>query len=109
MVQTFDFTIETFEIKLEQPGADEIVVLTHDNDDIDNYASIVLDRNAATNGAHVHATITDQALNIDPTSEDVVMFNVTSGSEGVSFKATSAYTVANTRQPRKLHSIQQLL
>ena len=76
MVQTFDFTIETFEIKLEQPGADEIVVLTHDNDDIDNYASIVLDRNAATNGAHVHATITDQALNIDPTSEDVVMFNV---------------------------------
>ena len=95
MVQTFDFTIETFEIKLEQPGADEIVVLTHDNDDIDNYASIVLDRNAATNGAHVHATITDQALNIDPTSEDVVMFNVDSGNEGVSFKATSAYTVIN--------------
>jgi hypothetical protein len=42
-VQTFDFTIETFEIKLEQPGADEVVVLTHDNDDIDDYASIVLD------------------------------------------------------------------
>ena len=92
VVQAFDFTIETFEIKLEQPGADEIVVLTHDNDDIDDYASIVLDRNAATNGAHVHATITDQALNIDPTTEDVVMFNVTSGSEGVSFKATSGYT-----------------
>ena len=51
--------------------------MTHDNDDIDDYASIALDRNAATNGAHVHATITDQALNIDPTSEDVVMFNVT--------------------------------
>ena len=86
VIQTFDFTIETFEIKLEQPGADEIVVLTHDNDDIDDYSSIVLDRNAATHGAYVHATITDQALNIDPTSEDVVMFNVTSGSEGVSFK-----------------------
>ena len=91
-VQLFDFTIETFEIKLEQPGADEVVVLTHDNDDIDDYASIVLDRNAATNGAYVHATITDQALNLDPTSEDVVLFNVTSGSEGVSFKATSGYT-----------------
>ena len=77
VIQAFDFTIETFEIKLEQPGADEVVVLTHDNDDIDDYASIALDRNAATNGAHVHATITDQALNIDPTSEDVVMFNVT--------------------------------
>ena len=56
--------------------------MTHDNDDIDDYASIALDRNAATNGAHVHATITDQALNIDPTSEDVVMFNVTALSEG---------------------------
>jgi hypothetical protein len=92
MIQAFDFTIETFEIKLEKPGADEVVVLTHDNDDIDDYASIALDRNAATNGAHVHATITDQALNIDPTSEDVVMFWVKDGSEGVSFKATSAYT-----------------
>ena len=108
MVQTFDFTIETFEIKLEQPGADEIVVLTHDNDDIDNYASIVLDRNAATNGAHVHATITDQALNIDPTTEDVVMFNVTTGSEGVSFKATAAYTTVKC-SATKLHSIQQLI
>jgi hypothetical protein len=92
VVQTFDFTIETFEIKLEQPGADEIVVLTHDNDDIDNFAGIELDRSQATNGAYVHATITDQALNIDPTTEDVVMFNVTAGSEGVSFKATSDYT-----------------
>jgi hypothetical protein len=95
MIQTFDFTIETFEIKLEQAGGDEIVVLTHDNDDIDNYASIVLDRNAATNGAHVHATITDQALNIDPTTEDIVMFNVTTGSEGVSFKATTGYTTSS--------------
>ena len=67
VIQTFDFTIETFEIKLEQPGADEIVVLTHDNDDIDDYSSIVLDRSQATNGAYVHATITDQALNLDPT------------------------------------------
>ena len=86
LYRTFDFTIETFEVKLEQPGADEVVVLTHDNDDIDDYSSIVLDRNAATHGAYVHATITDQALNIDPTTEDVVMFYVESGSEGVSFK-----------------------
>jgi hypothetical protein len=92
IIQTFDFTIETFEIKLEQPGADEIVVLTHDNDDIDDFAGVTLDRNAATNNAHVHLTITDQALNIDPTSEDVVLFNVTPGSEGVSFKASSDYT-----------------
>jgi hypothetical protein len=92
MIQAFDFTIETFEIKLEQPGADEIVVLTHDNDDIDDFAGVELDRSQATNNAHVHLTITDQALNIDPTSEDVVLFNVTDGSEGVSFKMTAAYT-----------------
>jgi hypothetical protein len=90
IIQTFDLTIETFEIKLEQPGADEIVVLTHDNDDIDDYAGITLDRNAATNNAHLHLTITDQALNIDPTSEDVVMFNVTADSEGVSFSHRDA-------------------
>jgi hypothetical protein len=90
-IQTFDFTIETFEVKLEQAGADEIVVLTHDNDDIDNFAGVELDRNAATNGAEVHLTITDQALNIDPTTEDVIVFNVDSGNEGVSFKMTSDY------------------
>jgi hypothetical protein len=86
-LQTLDFTIETFEIKLEQAGADEIVVLKHDNDDIDDYAGVVADRNAATNGAQVHLTITDQALNIDPTTEDIVAFKVTDGAEGVSFKA----------------------
>jgi hypothetical protein len=88
-IQTFDFTIETFEVKLEQAGTDEIVILTHDNDDIDDFSSVVADRNAATNNAHVHLTITDQALNIDPTTEDVVLFKVDSD-YGVSFKATTA-------------------
>jgi len=94
-IQTLDFTIETFEIKLEQPGADEIVVLKHDSDDIDDYSSLTLDRNAATQGAQIHLTITDQALNIDPTSEDVVMFKVVDAAEGVSFKHAPADTVTN--------------
>ncbi len=86
-IQALDFTIETFEIKLEQAGTDEIVVLKHDNDDIDDFSSVVLDRNTAPLGAQVHLTVTDQALNIDPTTEDVIAFKVTAGSEGVSFKA----------------------
>jgi len=75
-IQALDFTLENIEIKLEQAGADEIVSLKHDNDDIDNFAGIELDRNSATNNAEVHLTITDQALNLDPTTEDVIVFNV---------------------------------
>jgi hypothetical protein len=95
MIQAFDFTTEEFEVKLEQPGADEIVILTHNNVDIDDYSSLVLDRTAATNGAQIHLTITDQALNIDPTTEDQIIFNVTAGSEGVSFKAPATETTGS--------------
>jgi hypothetical protein len=68
--------------------------LKHDNDDIDDYSSVELDRSSATFGAEVHLTVTDQALNIDPTTEDVVMFKVDSG-YGVSFKATSTSSLAD--------------
>jgi len=85
-IQAMDFTLENIEIKLEQPGADEVVALKHDNDDIDDFAGIEIDRQGANNGAHVHLTITDQALNLDPTAEDVVLFNVTAGSEGVGWE-----------------------
>ena len=88
-LQTLDFTLENIDIKLEQAGTDEVVSLKHDNDDIDDYSSVELDRNSATYGAEVHLTITDQALNIDPTTEDVVMFKVDSD-YGVSFKATTS-------------------
>jgi len=96
IVQALDFTLENIDIKLEQPGADEIVSLKHDNDDIDDYAGIELDRNAAHNNAELHLTITDQALNLDPTTEDVVVFDVTPGSESVSFKMTSDYGLVQT-------------
>ena len=39
-IQTFDFTIETFDVRLEQAGADEVVTLDYDNSDLDDYASI---------------------------------------------------------------------
>jgi hypothetical protein len=90
-LQTLDFTLENIDIKLEQAGTDEVVSLKHDNDDIDDYSSVVLDRNSATYGAEVHLTVTDQALNIDPTTEDIVMFKVDS-SYGVSFKMAADST-----------------
>jgi hypothetical protein len=90
-VQTFDFTIETFDVRFEQAGADEVVTLDYNNGDLDDFASIELDRNQASQGSEVHLTITDNQLNIDPTAEDVVIFQVTAGSEGVSFTNGTNY------------------
>ena len=70
-IQTFDFTQEDFDIVLEQAGADEVVTIEYNNSDLDDYAELILDRNAATQGAEVHMFINDQHLNIDPTDEDV--------------------------------------
>jgi hypothetical protein len=90
-IQTFDFTIETFDVRLEQAGADEVVTLDYNNGDLDDFAGIELDRNSASQGSELHLTITDNQLNIDPTAEDVVLFLVTAGSEGVSFTNGTAY------------------
>ena len=73
-IQTFDLDQGGFEVKLDQPGNDEIVTLTYDGDVLDDYASLTLDRNSAPRSAEIHVTITDRALNIDPTDEDVVIF-----------------------------------
>jgi hypothetical protein len=75
-IQTFDFTQGDFDIKLEQAGADEVVTLDHNNDDLDDYSSLTLDRNSATQDAQVMLFIVDQQLNIDPTDEEVVIFKV---------------------------------
>ena len=91
-IQTLDLTLETIEIRYEQPGPDEVLTLKHDNDDIDDFAGIEIDRSGAHNNSHVHLTITDQALNLDPTAEDVVMFRVDAGSEGVSFNHATSDT-----------------
>ncbi|MAR14117.1 MAG: hypothetical protein CL717_00050, partial [Chloroflexi bacterium] len=57
-IQTYDFTIGDFEVIFEKAGADEVVVLDYDNADLDDFASLTLDRSAATQGAHIHMTIT---------------------------------------------------
>jgi hypothetical protein len=76
-IQTFDFTQGDFDIILEQPGADEIVTVDHESGDMEDYASLSLDRSSATQGAEVHVFIVDGQLNIDPTNEDIVVFHVT--------------------------------
>ena len=85
-IQLYDFTQGDFDIILEQAGADEVVTLDYDSGDLDEYASLTADRYSATQGSEVHLAINDQALNIDPTNEDIVIFYVeTSGSETMSF------------------------
>jgi len=78
-IQAYDFTQGDFDVKLEQAGTDEIVTLDHNNADLDDYASLTLDRSSATQGAEIMLFIVDQQLNIDPTDEDVVIFKVAQG------------------------------
>jgi len=87
VIQSFDLRIDTFDVVLEQAGANEVVTLNYDSADLDDFASMTLDRNSASQESDIHLTITDQQLNIDPTGKDVVLFYIgTSGSEGVSWQ-----------------------
>ena len=86
LIQTYDLTIEDFEVIFEKAGADEVVELSYNNDDLDDYASLEFDRASASQESHVHLTITDNQLNIDPTAEDVVLFYI--GGSGSSDNAS---------------------
>jgi len=87
VIQTYDLSIDTFDVVLEQAGADEVVTLNYDSADLDDFASMTLDRNSASQDSDIHLTITDNQLNIDPTGKDVVIFYVgASGSEGVAWQ-----------------------
>jgi hypothetical protein len=83
-IQTYDFTQGDFDVILEQAGADEVVTLDYNSADLDDYASLEVDRWSAPLGANVHITIIDNQLNIDPTNEDIVVFRTT-GTDKVSF------------------------
>jgi hypothetical protein len=85
IIQTYDLTIENFDVVFEQAGADEVVSLNFDSADLDDYASLVLDRNSASQESDIHLVITDNQLNIDPTAEDIVSFLVATDAEGVSW------------------------
>jgi hypothetical protein len=82
-IQLYDLPSSTFTVEYFQSEIDPIEI-NYLSADLDDYASIALDRNEASQGSEVHLSITDNQLNIDPTAEDVVMFNVALG-EYVSF------------------------
>ena len=64
-------------VQYNKGGGAQSTTLTFDT--VDDYAGIELDRASYPLGAHVHATITDAWLNIDPTDEDSWTFNTVNG------------------------------
>ena len=87
----YDLTIENFDVVYEQAGADEVVSLNYDSGDLDDYASLTLDRNSASQGSDIHLVITDNQLNIDPTAEDIVIFLHHSDGRGVDLRRCIIY------------------
>ena len=70
VIQAFVFGDATdIDIELENGSGSETVTLTFGT--VGDYASLALDRDTAYPlGSHVHVTITDVWMNIDPTAED---------------------------------------
>ena len=88
-IQLYDFTQGAFDIVLSQAGQDEIVTIDYDSSGLDSYAQVVVDRLAATQGSEIHLELFDQALNIDPTNEDIVIFYVDSTQSESSLETVS--------------------
>ena len=74
-IQTYEFP-GTIEIQYNKAGGTQISTITFD--DVDS-PGLSLDRSIYPAGAHVHVTIEDNRLNIDPTSDDIWTWNVESG------------------------------
>jgi predicted nucleic acid-binding Zn ribbon protein len=76
-------------VQYNKGGGAQTTTLTFDS--VDQFAGAELDRASYTQGAEVHATITDLWLNIDPTDEDSWTFGTTG--IGSSAAATTNYQV----------------
>ncbi len=74
VIQAFAFSdASDIDIELENGSNSESVTLAFDT--VEDYASLMLDRGIYPLESYVHITITDTWLNIDPTAEDVWVFN----------------------------------
>ena len=71
-IQTYDFSSVT--IQYNKAGGTQTTTLEYDNNDV---PGLSLDRGNYPQGAHVHITIDDQRLNIDPTADDFWAWNIT--------------------------------
>ena len=73
-IYAFEFTQGSdLDVELENGAQTETVTLEFDT--VEDYAFLSLDRSVYPLSAHVHITIQDTWLNIDPTSEDWWTFN----------------------------------
>ena len=69
VIQAFAFSDATeIDIELENGSGSQAVSLTFDT--VEDYASLMLDRDLYPLSSYVHLTITDTWMNIDPTAED---------------------------------------
>ena len=76
-IQLFDFTDDaTIKVVYNAGGSNQQVSLTY-SESMDDDASYSLDRSSYPHGADVHLTISDNQLNIDPTSDDIWTFDTT--------------------------------
>ncbi|NWK00855.1 hypothetical protein HX840_02975, partial [Marine Group I thaumarchaeote] len=78
---------------LEQAGPDESVLLDYTS--MEDFAGIEIDRSAAPRGAEVHLTITDYQLNIDPTTEETIRFNYSTGAAKWGATSNTALNTVN--------------
>ncbi len=77
-VQLYDFSSGGEVVILyNKAGGTQSTTLTFD--DVDEFASVTLDRSQYPQNAEVHATITDTWLNMDPTDEDSWTFGANAG------------------------------
>ena len=99
-IQTWEFKDDSnVTIVYEAPTGDIAVDLEYegDGDGMDSYAKLELDRYAAAQGSQIHLTIYDNQLNLDPTTEDSVIF-LTNSSQGVSYNSSLAYSAMASAQ-----------
>ena len=66
-IQTFDFDDDS---DIDVVLGDETITL-HYEEDLDDLATVSVDRNRVPVGGQVHVTVSDFRLNLDPTGEDV--------------------------------------
>lgn len=92
-IYAFDFIDGTgIDVELENGAQTETVSLEFDT--VEDYASLMLDRSVYPLSAHIHITIQDTWLNIDPTSEDWWTFN-TYGDTGAFYRLDASEPAEN--------------
>ena len=80
IIQVFNFDdADEITVEYSKGGNPQSVTLTYDGDDMDDYASLTLDQDRYAPGADVIMTMTDLAMNVDPTDEDVWTFTTENG------------------------------